>query len=647
MKSIQRKLTLFIAALVCFTAAIITCFSLVLFYKSMTNQFEEDVNALSTAYSHAINNDIANMKGQLETAAAMKDISKMAASQRDDVLNTFSENSFFEYMAISNQNGKTSRNSDISEREYFKKAMAGETYLSSPLVNKVDNKVVVMMATPIKDGSGTKGVLYGGIPYETFSKAISDIKIGDGGYGFIVDKAGTVVAHPDSTIVENELNYIELSKTDKEYEDLARVLTRMTLGESSSDYAEFNGVSHLYGFSSLDGAEGWSLAISIPVAQIMAKTYQGILLCSIVSIILVAAAIFASIMFARSMTRPIVAVTQRIELLSEGNLSEPVPVAKGRDEITRLSLALEETVKEISSYITDISHVLSSMANNDFTVSSSVEYRGEFLPINSALKNISTSLNNTLSLISVSTEQVDSQATQISLGAQNLAATASMQAASVEELSAGIESIANQVEENLNTFKIASQSMGETNESVHTSAKEMEALNSAMDLISSTSQQIGNITKLIEDIAFQTNILALNAAIEAARAGAAGKGFAVVAEEVRTLAARSAEAAKQTASLIESSVTAVSEGSMIAKKTAEILIHATNSSEQAAQSIVTVENVSKEQALSISQISEGINQVSSAVQTNAATAEENSSASSELSSVSRELKEEVEKFKLL
>jgi methyl-accepting chemotaxis protein len=174
----------------------------------------------------------------------------------------------------------------------------------------------------------------------------------------------------------------------------------------------------------------------------------------------------------------------------------------------------------------------------------------------------------------------------------------------------------------------------------------MKQLTEAMANIGASSNEITNITKVIEDIAFQTNILALNAAIEAARAGNAGKGFAVVADEVRNLAAKSAEAAKQTAELIRASVATVSEGTQITAPTAEILQNVEEKANLVNKSIVKIDQASAEQAVAIEQIKQGLTQVSSVVQTNAATAEENSATSEEMSAQAATLREEVGKFKL-
>ena len=127
-----------------------------------------------------------------------------------------------------------------------------------------------------------------------------------------------------------------------------------------------------------------------------------------------------------------------------------------------------------------------------------------------------------------------------------------------------------------------------------------------MQEIGAASQEISKITKLVEDIAFQTNILALNAAVEAARAGSAGKGFAVVADEVRSLAAKSAEAAKKTAELIETSVVKVAQGEQFAVDTLKRLHAASERTALAVQSIREIEAATTEQAASIEQINVGL-----------------------------------------
>lgn len=188
--------------------------------------------------------------------------------------------------------------------------------------------------------------------------------------------------------------------------------------------------------------------------------------------------------------------------------------------------------------------------------------------------------------------------------------------------------------------------MGQAGKGAESGNDYMQKLTEAMAEIDTASNEIVNITKAIDDIAFQTNMLSLNAAIEAARAGSAGKGFTVVADEVRNLAGKSAEAAKQTAELIQNTVTAVARGTELTAQTAQVLQKVGANTRKVTDSFAQIEQTSAEQSDAIDQIKQGLRQVSAVVQTNAATAEENSATSEEMSAQADTLRAEVEKFKL-
>jgi methyl-accepting chemotaxis protein len=370
---------------------------------------------------------------------------------------------------------------------------------------------------------------------------------------------------------------------------------------------------------------------------------------SILQIVLIGLIMLVSVIIAlfiiRLTVKPTIKVTDAAERLAKGELDIHIGVSS-QNEVGRMAAALNSAISLINGYIRDISDNLGQMARGDMCVDVDLDYIGDFAAIKQSMQDMVTALNHTLQAINTAAEQVSTGSAQVAGGAQALATGSSEQASSVEELSGAVTKIADQAAENSSNVQTATQYVEQAVSGVNASNEHMEQLTAAMTEIGSASNQITNITKIIEDIAFQTNILALNAAIEAARAGNAGKGFAVVADEVRNLAAKSADAAKQTAELIQASVATVTKGTQITGQTAQILHDVREQAQMVNDSIVRIEQASSEQAVAIEQIKQGLSQVSAVVQTNAATAEENSATSEEMSAQAATLREEVGKFKL-
>ncbi len=349
--------------------------------------------------------------------------------------------------------------------------------------------------------------------------------------------------------------------------------------------------------------------------------------------------------FAENVVIPIKETQNALNQFSIGNFTHRI-TNEYKGEFNNIKQTVNYTAETIGSYISEISDILNEMANKNFDVSIDRNYLGDFEQIQKSLNLIVQNLNILTRDIIHSAEQVSAGAKQISESSISLAEGATEQSGSVEQLNSSISIISNQSRDNVYNSEKANELASQARNSANEGSQQMDNMLLAMEEINNASNSISNIIKVIDDIAFQTNILALNAAVEAARAGEHGKGFAVVAEEVRSLAARSQQAAKETTELIKSSVEKVSEGSKIANNTAEALVSIVKQIEEISNLTYSCAVSSKEQEKSIEQIVDGIFQISTVTQNNTATSEESAAASEELASQAEVFYASVSDFKL-
>ncbi|MFC5471730.1 methyl-accepting chemotaxis protein [Cohnella suwonensis] len=429
------------------------------------------------------------------------------------------------------------------------------------------------------------------------------IDIGTHGYYFVMDKNGVELAHPN---IEGK-NLWDTKSSDGVM--LGQEIIKQALNGGGYTYYAWalpgnpDKLATKITYSEADPHWGWIVA----AGSYLMDFNQGAnnILNRLYMIVGVAFMIGIGLIYimARHISKPISLVTSQLQRVADGDLTlEPIQMKRRRkDEIEQLSFFTNE---------------------------------------------MTANLNEVLGNIRAASEQVAAGAKQVSESSMALSQGATEQASSVEQLTASLEEISSQTKLNADNAIQANHLAEEAKDNAVQGNERMKEMLKAMDDINDASGNISKIIKVIDEIAFQTNILALNAAVEAARAGQHGKGFAVVAEEVRNLAARSAGAAKETTDLIEGTIKKVDGGTKIAGDTAAALNKIVDGVAKVANLVSDIAVASNEQATGVAQINQGILQVSQVVQTNSATSEESAAASEELSGQAAMMQEQVGKFKL-
>ncbi|NPV01073.1 MAG: hypothetical protein HPY53_06805 [Brevinematales bacterium] len=244
--------------------------------------------------------------------------------------------------------------------------------------------------------------------------------------------------------------------------------------------------------------------------------------------------------------------------------------------------------------------------------------------------SLSKKIKNNVKELTVNADSLTSSSKQISDSSQNLSGGASELASSIEEMTSSLEELQSIIESNTKNVNQSKLMTNEAGDSAEKSASQMREMTAAMEEIENNNNRVAKIIKVIDDIAFQTNILALNAAVEAARAGDAGRGFAVVADQVKSLAQKSAEAAKETADLIEGAIISVSNGKKVSDAVRESILLMKGTLEKIRTLMEETDRASQEQLKGAIQITKAVGEVNGVVQTTAASSEENAASGEEL-----------------
>ncbi len=568
---------------------------------------------------------------------------------------------------------------DFGEDYYRRSFESGRPALLEPYTDTVEGKPVLMTSItyPILSGGKVIGVAGVDVALDDLARMLGEVKPFGEGTVMLVSPGGNWVSHPDAAMRTKPYS----GQGTKELKAL------LAGGPASTvdDVKDRRGrdVSRLFTPATVPGIEGrWSLVTDIPQSAIEGPANRLAFALMVGGLAILGLVLFALLAMTNIFVRkPLARITGAVGALSAGRYEEPIRGVDLKDEIGGIARALEgfrhdlaETgrlrtdeeraraeaeaertrneamqranVEAQEKVVSAVGTGLEKLAAGDLTVRLADDFPSEYRKLREDFNAAMTQLQNAMKVIVGNAAGIQSTTDEISQAADDLSRRTEHQAASLEETAAALDEITATVRRSAEGANQAKSAVDRTRAGAETSGRVVEQAVTAMQEIERSSAEIGQITGVIDEIAFQTNLLALNAGVEAARAGDAGKGFAVVAQEVRALAQRSAEAAKEIKALINSSSEQVGQGVKLVGQTGEALRRIVGEVAEINELVTEIAASSHEQSTGLAEVNTAVNQMDQVTQQNAAMVEQSTAASHALANEAAALSRLVGQFRI-
>nr|CAD6605994.1 methyl-accepting chemotaxis protein [Rhizobium sp. TCK] len=560
---------------------------------------------------------------------------------------------------------------DPRQRPWYKDAVAsGSVVLTEPYVDASSGDLVVSAAVPVNREGALAGVVGSDFSLQSIVAMVKSIDLGVPATAFLVNKSGTVLIHPEASLVMKTLADVFPQETPA---------TGATMVETT-----FGGRDVLVSFVPVAGLPSveWYLGFAVDAEAAYASLTAFQTAAVIATVLAVALMIGAMAwMLSRLVVRPVTDMTHAMERLAAGDLTVAIPGEDRRDQIGAMAAAVSvfrtnalererlegeaeegrrlsdaerrerEAQKahdqaEAERAVKALAEALGALADGNLSHRIEVPFAAHIDRLRTDYNAAVTQLKSALQAVGSNARTIDAGAEEIRVAADGLARRTEQQAASVEETAAALEEITTTVRDTAHRAEEVGTLVSRARDGAEHSGAVVSKAVAAMTEIEDSSGKISNIIGVIDDIAFQTNLLALNAGVEAARAGEAGKGFAVVAQEVRELAQRSAQAAKEIEALITASNTQVRSGVTLVAQTGEALQAIVSQVQEISRHVGAIVTATREQSTGLLEINNAVNAMDQGTQQNAAMVEEQTAASHSLAAEAAKLMELLARFNL-
>lgn len=531
-KSIKFKLVAYFSILIIVISGSLGVMASISSVKALQKSVDEELVEVAKAYSIYIESELVKAEVIMDGIANRNAIKSWDWDQQKKAMQYETQrHDIIADMFIVDKNGDAyftnGKRANVSEREYFKEAMQGNSYFSDLLYSDVTEELEFFVSAPIK-GNGIEGAVVAFVKSDYFSNAIKDIQSSKStGGSFIVDDKGTTIAHKDMAVVERQDNVLQLAKEDKELIPLAQVIEDMIQGKSDTKNYKYQGEAYYCGYYPIKST-GWSLAIKAPEKELLAGVFELRNKLIIMIIVAILIAVVITYYVSGMVVNPLELVTEHVMTIANLDLRTKLPekLVKREDEIGDLGRAIDVIIESTKNIVINMQGSSNELLESSTRLSDTInENTMSAEEIAKAIEGIASGATSQAQEAESAVSEL-SQLGELITESQNVSIEVNTSAKKVENLTLkGKDTLAKLKKEFGLNLDIAGQVKNNTEE------------------LEEQSKSIVDILAIISNIANQTNLLALNASIEAARAGEAGKGFAVVAEEIRKLAEETESAA--------------------------------------------------------------------------------------------------------